>query len=156
MEVCVKYYVLGGQVFFFVCWRLRKILRVSQAASIPSGSYFCCKCGRLRRLQQRLRRYYSTQNVGDRFEMVPPHPPQTRQGAPCQSPPHAAGYGGKAHSGKNKKPESNLFRMLWVCIKYYGFRKPQVSLRGATFVAKVAKTGGISGYPPKPPSTAEG
>ena len=48
------------------------------------------------------------------------------------------------------------FSYVGSCVIYYGFRKPQVSLRGATFVAKVAKTGGISGYPPKPPSTAEG
>ena len=33
---------------------------------------------------------------------------------------------------------------------------PEVSLRGGTFVAKVPKTGGISGSPPKPPSTVGG
>ena len=37
-----------------------------------------------------------------------------------------------------------------------GFRETQLSLRGGTFVAKVPKTGGISGYPPKPPSTVGG
>ncbi len=37
----------------------------------------------------------------------------------------------------------------WLCM-------PEVSLRGGTFVAKVPKTGGISGYPPKPPSTVGG
>ena len=47
----------------------------SRNAIIPSGRHFWRKCGRLRRLQQRLRRYYSAQNVGEPFRNGSPTPP---------------------------------------------------------------------------------
>ena len=60
----------------------------------------------------------------------------------------------------------NLLRILWDNIRpekdgrlesviFYGFCKSLVSLRGATFVAKVAKTGGLPNVP-RTPSTAGG